>query len=323
MFSFGYKLLIQCKLVLSSGKSKFLLKYSASVPRHVEKIHRGKTSFLLSLAHIFDDMHTRSFIVLLLIFLLVSPSLKAQSDTLFNQTDANQLKQGWWKKTYANGKLMYKGFFKDDKPVGMMYRYYETGAIKAILQYDAKSEYARAKLLYEDGQIAAKGLFFKSLKDSTWLYYSYYDHSLTASESYNKGARQGMMLSYYNNGDVSEKLEWKNDQRDGIWEQYYKGGVLKMKGNYAGNKLDGDFFVYDEKGKPYLKGRYADDRRQGKWTFFREDGTVEAELEYVNGKPLNEDQLNEKQQELFRTIDANEGKFEEPDETNFLVPQEK
>jgi antitoxin component YwqK of YwqJK toxin-antitoxin module len=268
-------------------------------------------------------MYTKTAFLLVLFLTLLWLPLAAQPDTLFNQTDANQLKQGWWKKAYPNGNLMYKGFFKDDKPVGVMYRFYETGAIKAILQYDAKSEYARAKLLYEDGQMAAKGLFFKSLKDSTWLYYSYYDHSLTASESYNKGDRHGMMISYYSSGDISEKLEWKNDQRDGKWEQYYKGGVLKMKGNYSGNKLDGDFFVYDEKGKPYLKGRYIDDRRHGKWTFFREDGTVEAELEYVNGKPLNEDQLNEKQQELFRTIDANEGKFEEPDETNFLVPQGK
>jgi antitoxin component YwqK of YwqJK toxin-antitoxin module len=268
-------------------------------------------------------MYTKTAALLILLLTLFLLPLEAQSDTLFNQTDANQLKQGWWKKSYPDGNLMYKGFFKDDKPVGLMYRYYETGAIKAILQYDAKSEYAQAKLLYEDGQIAARGVFFNSMKDSIWLYYSYYDHSLTASESYNKGSRHGMMISYYNNGDISEKLEWKNDLKDGIWEQYYNGGVLKMKGNYAANKLEGDFFVYDENGKPYLKGNYTNDRRQGKWTFFNADGTVEAALEYVNGKPLNEDQLNEKQQELFRTIDTNEGKFEEPDETNFLVPQEK
>jgi antitoxin component YwqK of YwqJK toxin-antitoxin module len=268
-------------------------------------------------------MHTKTTILLFLSLILFPPPLEAQSDTLFNQTDANHFKQGWWKKTYPNGTLMYKGFFKDDKPVGFMYRYYETGAIKAILQYDPKSEYARAKLLYEDGQIAARGVYFKSMKDSTWVYYSYYDHSITAKETYNKGVRHGTMISYYNNGDVSEMLEWKNDLKDGIWEQYYIGGMLKMKGNYSGNKLEGDFIVYNETGKPYLKGKYTDDKRQGKWTFFNEDGTVEAALEYVNGKPLNEDQLNEKQQELFRTIDANEGKFEEPDETNFLVPQGK
>jgi len=264
-------------------------------------------------------MYIRTTSILLLVLTLISFTLEAQTDTIFNQTDASQLKQGYWKKTFPSGKLMYKGFFKNDKPVGLMYRYYETGALKAVINYDAKSEYAHAKLLYEDGQVAAEGVFFNSLKDSTWKYYSYYDRSLTARETYRKGARHGLMINYYNNGSISEKLEWINNKKDGNWEQYFKSGILKMKGGYADNKLEGVFLVNYEDGKPYLKGKYANDQRQGKWTFLKEDGTVEAEMEYLNGKPVNDDQLNEKQQELFRTIDANEGKFEEPDETNFLI----
>jgi len=258
--------------------------------------------------------------MLVLELLLFTFSMVAQSDTLFNQTDANHLKQGWWKKTYPNGNLMYKGFFKDDKPVGTMFRYFETGLVKAILQYDEKGTYARARLLYEDGQLAAEGVFYNALKDSTWSYYSYYDRSLTARETYNKGSRHGMMVYYYSNGDVSEKLEWKNNTKDGIWEQYFLGGKLKMKALYCDNKLDGDFLVNFDDGKPYLKGKYQHDQRQGIWTFYNQDGTVEAEMEYVNGKHKNEDHLTEKQQELFRTIDASEGKFEEPDETNFIIP---
>ncbi len=243
-----------------------------------------------------------------------------QSDTVFNQTDANKLKQGWWKKAYPDGKLVYKGFFKDDKPVGPMVRYYESGAVKAILNYDAKSEYAHARLLYEDGKLAAQGVYYNSLKDSTWSYYSYYDRTLTATESYQKGMRQGRMTNFYSNGNVSEVLNWKNDKKHGVWEQYFPGGKLKMMGYYTDDKLEDDFLVNYDNGNPYLKGYYVNDKRQGKWTFFKEDGTVEAEMEYINGKPLNEEELTEKQQELFRTIDANEGKFEEPDESNFLIP---
>ena len=265
-------------------------------------------------------MYRRTISILVLTLTLSTSSLVAQSDTLFNQTDGNGHKQGWWKKSYPNGKLMYKGFFKDDKPVGPMYRYYETGAVKAIIKYDNKSEYARAKLLYEDGQLAAEGNYYNTLKDSTWTYYSYYDRSVTAHETFHRGARHGMMINYYNNGDISEKLEWKNNKKDGLWEQYFQGGILKMKALYVDNKLEGDFLVNFENGKPYLKGKYLHDQREGVWSFFNEDGTVEAEMEYVNGKALQEEQLTEKQQELFRTIDANEGKFEEPDESNFLNP---
>ena len=265
-------------------------------------------------------MYYRGFSMLALVFAIICFSLEAQPDTLFNQTDANHLKQGWWKKNYPNGKLMYKGFFKNDKPIGPMYRYFESGSLKAVITYDEKSEYAHARLFYEDGQLAAQGVFYNSLKDSTWSYYSYYNRTLTARESYQKGIRQGMTVNYYSNGAVSEVLHWKNDKKDGVWEQYFPGGILKMKGFYVDNKLEGDFLVNYENGNPYLKGYYRDDKRQGKWTIYKEDGTIEAEMDFINGKALNEDQLTEKQQELFRTIDANEGKFEEPDESNFNIP---
>jgi antitoxin component YwqK of YwqJK toxin-antitoxin module len=302
---------------------KFFVKNVDSVDHTNAGFYPLKSSFLLSLTDHIVTMRIRISSILVIALALFILPLEAQTDTLFNQTDANNLKQGWWKKTYPNGKMMYKGFFKDNKPAGLMYRYYESGALKAILNYDVRGEYARARLMYEDGQLAAEGVFFKSLKDGNWSYYSYYDKSLTAMESYLKGERHGMMINYYSNGDVSEKLEWKNNRKEGIWEQYYQGGILKMKAFYVDDKLDGDFLVNYASGSPNLKGRYEKDLRQGKWTFFKEDGTIEAELDYQNGKVLNEDRLTEKQQELFRTIDANEGKFEEPDESDFIIPPGK
>jgi antitoxin component YwqK of YwqJK toxin-antitoxin module len=259
-----------------------------------------------------------SFIITL--FLYSTVIVQAQSDTLFNQTDTRNLKQGWWKKSYPNGKLMYKGFFRDDKPVGEMQRFYENGARKAVLVYDSKSEYAHARLFYADGQPAAEGWYFNSRKDSTWSYYSYYDHTLTSRETYTKGLRNGLMLHYFNNGNLSEKLCWVNNKREGPWEQYFSNNILKLRGSYHEDRLEGSFMVNFEKGNPYLRGAYNNDLRDGKWIFYKEDGTVDLELEYKNGYTVNEDKLDERQLELFRMIDENQGKFEEPDETNFLVP---
>jgi antitoxin component YwqK of YwqJK toxin-antitoxin module len=264
-------------------------------------------------------MYIRIFLSFFMVFYIGAASIQAQSDTVFNQTDVKNLKQGYWKKNYPNGKLMYKGFFKDNKPVGEMRRYFESGALKAILNYDNKGDYAHARLFYEDGKLAAEGRYFNSLKDSTWLYYSYYDKSLTARESYLKGARDGMIVSFYNNGDISEKIEWKSDKKSGIWEQYFKGNILRLRGFFIDNKLQGEFLVNYENGKPYVKGRYLNDQRNGKWTFFKEDGAVETELEFLLGRAANEDKLEEEQQEFFRIIDENQGKFEEPDETDFLI----
>ncbi len=278
------------------------------------------TPFLLSLHpdQQYPGKMRFSFIITLLMY--TAFIVQAQNDTLFNQTDARNLKQGWWKKSYSNGNLMYKGFFKDDKPVGEMQRYYETGARRAVLFYDNKSECAHARLFYADGQLAAEGWYYNSQKDSTWSYYSYYDHTLTSREVYSKGLRNGLMLHYYNNGNLSEKLTWVNNKKEGPWEQYFSNNILKLKGSYHEDRLTGDFLVNYDKGNPYLRGVYKNDLQDGKWIFFKEDGTVDLELEYKDGITANEDKLNERQQELFRMIDDNQGKFEEPDETNFLAP---
>jgi antitoxin component YwqK of YwqJK toxin-antitoxin module len=275
--------------------------------------------FLLSLYPDYNNQNMR-FLFLFSISLFMTVLIQAQSDTLFNQTDDQNLKQGWWKKSYPNGKLMYKGYFKDNKPVGEMCRYFDTGALKAILNYEGKSEYAHAQLYYADGQIAAEGWYYLSLKDSTWLYYSYYDKTLTASETYSKGIRHGTMIHYYNNGNISEKLVWKNDRKNGRWEQYFISNSPKLQGTFINNSLEGDFTVYYENGKTHVKGSYLNNQRNGTWTFYNDNGTIDMQLEYLNGKTKDESKLDEKQQQLFRMIDENRGKFEEPNETNFHIP---
>jgi antitoxin component YwqK of YwqJK toxin-antitoxin module len=252
---------------------------------------------------------------------MLSTGIQAQSDTIFNQTDANNHKQGFWKKNYPNGKLMYKGFFKDDKPVGEMRRFFESGSLKAILTYNASGEYARATLYYQDGNIAARGNYFTSLKDSTWVYYSFYDHSITARETFVKGVRDGMTINYYNSGEPSELVEWKNNKKSGIWEQYYKGNLPKLKAHYTDNKLDGEYVVYYVTGKPQITGLYKNGLQEGKWTLYNEDGSVKSLLTYNSGKAAEQEKVNADQQEFFRLIDEAKGKYKEPDETDFLSPQ--
>lgn len=261
-----------------------------------------------------------TFLILIAIF----GNIIAQSDTVFNQTDAKNLKQGYWKKSYPNGKLMYQGFFKDDKPLGEMRRYFESGKLKARLSYYSNGESASARLYYEDGNLAATGCFFNTLKDSTWTYYSYYNKAVTARETFVKGARHGVMISYYENGDISEKTEWKNDKKSGIWEQYFMGNILKLKANFANNKLEGEFIVYNRIGKLYISGNYLNNLREGTWTFYNEDGTVQLSLNYKTGKAAEEEEkLTSEQQDYFRLIDEAQGKFKEPDETDFLEPQNR
>lgn len=239
-------------------------------------------------------------------------------DTVFNQTDSKGLKQGYWKKYYPNGNLMYKGCFKDDKPTGEMKRYFKSGNLKAIMNFDEKTGYAEARFYYEDGTLASDGYYTGSEKDSIWNYYSYYDRKLKSRETYKSGIKQGFSYEYYPGGSCFEKTRWKNDLKNGVWEQYYEDGTVRLRGYYINGRLSGSFIAYYPNSRPMVKGLYENNKREGTWIYFSESGDVNQEIAYSEGQPLNEKELTRQQQEFFRMIEENIGKYHDPTPSDFF-----
>ena len=73
-----------------------------------------------------------------------------------NKTDAQGRKQGSWQKFHPNGKLRYKGQFKDDKPIGTFQYYSDEGELIMIMKHD--KEISRAELYYPNGDIQWQSL---------------------------------------------------------------------------------------------------------------------------------------------------------------------
>lgn len=245
-------------------------------------------------------------------------AISDKGDTVFNKVDENGLKHGYWKKYYPNGNLFYSGFFKDDKPVGILKRYYESGSLKAIMNFDNTGTYAKTKLYYEDGQLAAEGYYCNSVKDSLWKYYSYYDRTIISDERYKKGIKSGLSHKYYPNGNITEKTEWKDNVRNGVWEQYYEDGSQRLKGSYIRGKLSDDFIVYYPDGSLQIKGHYLEGKRHGKWIYYDESENVNFEVNFIYGKAENEEALTRKQQEYFQKMDKNIGRFKDPEPEDFF-----
>jgi len=251
-----------------------------------------------------------TFFISLILFSF-SLTVYAQSDTI-NRTDAQGRKQGYWEKHDAEGNLVYQGFFSNNKPVGEMKRYYETGEIKAILKYRKNSETVKTQFFYDTGEVAAEGLYIGNKKDSIWHYYSYYTGALTSAEMYSNGVKQGMEKKFYPNGKVSEEVEWKDDIKNGIWNQYFEDGTPKLKASFLYNTVNGPYTFYWPNGTLYIKGTFVDNKREGKWYFYTDEGKLKSEISYINGKAENEEEIIARDQEFFRMVDQNIGKFEEP-----------
>ena len=209
-----------------------------------------------------------------------------------NQVDDMGRKTGQWKELYPSGKTLYEADFVEGRPVGEMIRYYENGAVKARMLFEATGNRSHARLYYENGKKAADGLYKNQVKDSVWTYYSEFDGSVRIREEYQEGKREGMSQSYYPGGEISEEVQWKQNLKDGFWKQYYVNGIPRLSGHYEKGKLQGSYELYFSDGNIKIKGSYLNNRSHGTWLFYDENGKEIFQLEYVNGTPADWDKYN-------------------------------
>jgi len=254
----------------------------------------------------------------LLVLIASFCSIDAQNDTVWNQRDQNGVMQGYWKKYTPDSILIYRGFFRDGKPLGEFHRYYENGRTKAMMNHDQDGIHSYARLFYQNGKLAAEGKYFNRSKDSTWVYYSYYSQDITSRENYVRGIMQGESYVYYSDGIIAEIKQWNHDLAYGYWKQYYEDSSLRLESNMMMGEIHGDYIIYNRMGTIVIRGRYSDGKMDGPWDFFSDEGKLEYQLNYENGINLDEEGYLKKALEYQQQIEDNMGTIPEPDINNII-----
>ena len=229
-----------------------------------------------------------------------------------NQRDAAGRKQGYWEAVDSKGKLVYSGYFRDDKPVGEMKRYYPSGGVRVILNYDSVSTKVRTQFFWQNGELAARGNYIDTRRDSVWLYYSYHTKTLSHRVEYTAGKHNGKEQNFYSNGNVAEETIWKNDLRDGPWKQYFENGQLKSSATYINGNLEGSYNSYHLDGTTHMEGAYRHDVPHGEWKRYDEKEKLVSTIRYAEGEITNLDELEAAEQEFFRKVMEQEGRIPEP-----------
>ncbi len=202
-----------------------------------------------------------------------------------NQTDANGLRQGLWKKQYPNGKQIYEGYFHDGKPVGEWKRYHEGGQVKAIIRYQENSDTAFAQLFDLWGKKVAEGNFVNEKKEGTWFVFT--DNRKVAEENYSNGLKNGTCRKFYEDGKLLEESEWKDGKMDGKYQVFYKTGEPYMQCKFVNNQRNGLCISYFPNGKMEMEAYYKNSLRTGDWKFYNENGELLYTLKYDEGELLN------------------------------------
>lgn len=248
--------------------------------------------------------------ILSIIFIIVSSIANCQ----LNTTDEKGLKQGHWIKKYPTGTVMYEGIFRDDHPVGEFKRYYETGILQSVMEFNGDGTEAKAVLYFPDGKIASKGLYRNQLKEGLWQFYSRDSSYVINEENYRKDKKEDLSVTYYPDMSVAEKFYYKENKKNGEWVRYYENGNLWLKAAYVDDKLNGSFESWYENGKLQISGQYRYDRRDGLWIFYDQTGNVIYKITYTEGMPDNRE-MDIDASNLIDELEKNKGSIPDPEKT--------
>ena len=234
-----------------------------------------------------------------------------------NQRDAAGRKQGYWEAVDSRGMPVYKGQFKDDKPVGEMTRYFPTGELRAKIFYENDGVTSRVTFYAQSGKIAAQGKYNGTKRDSTWTFYSMNSDNATSRVEYLDGKRHGTEQKYYPNGKIAEELVWKHDIRNGVWKQFFDNGQLKISATYLVGDLDGIYMTYYSNSMPEVKGVFRNGIPVGEWQRFDENGKPVV-IKYENGQIANMAELEDSDLAFFNTMFDETKQLPEPTIEEFM-----
>ncbi|MFV0590554.1 MAG: toxin-antitoxin system YwqK family antitoxin [Draconibacterium sp.] len=226
-----------------------------------------------------------------------------------NQTDANGLRQGLWKKTQANGRPVYEGSFNDGKPVGEWKRYHPGGQLKALIEY--RGDTAHTQLFDVWRKKLAEGDYLDEKKTGVWTVFK--ENQKVADEEYRNGIKDGVSHRYYETGEVMEETHWKNGEQNGDYQAFFKTREPYMQCKMKDNMRNGLFLVYFDNGRQELAGEYKNNLRNGEWKYYDEDGNYQYSLLYNEGKILNPqvcDSINNLQ---MKELEKNKNNLPDPE----------
>ncbi len=242
----------------------------------------------------------------LLVVLIFLPSLVfAQT----NQTDANGLRQGFWQKKQDNGRLIYEGNFKDDKPVGEWKRYHPGGQLKALIEYKGDTAYTQLFDVWR--KKVAEGNYVNQQKEGVWKIYK--NNILTTDEEYKHGLKNGTSHQYYDTGEVMEEKQWVNDKEDGDYQIFYKSGEPYMQCKMKLGMRHGLFLVSYENGRQEMVAEYRNNLRHGEWKYFDKEGNLLYTLYYDNGQILNPNVRDSIDNLKMMELEKNKGTILDPE----------
>lgn len=181
---------------------------------------------------------------------------------------------------YLNGNIKSKGQYKNNKPSGKWYYYFENEKLK--MESDLSKEKGTYwKYYFENGNVSQEGMLLDEKKNGFWQFY-YESGQLKSKGFYNDGKREGNWNIYYEDKTLKAQAIYEDDIA--WYREFYPSGELKMEGKITSGKSDSTWTHYYRNGNIKAQGMEDNGLKEGQWVYFHENGKKESEGTYENGQ---------------------------------------
>ena len=206
-----------------------------------------------------------------------------KGDTYYQFWDQDSLISEYADLHYSNGQLIEKISYKEGLKDGKFTGYYPSGKVEYIKRYEEDKPMGEWKFVKEDGSTKKIERYEMGKKNEEWItyeengdvYYQYWVQDSLISEYADL---------HYPNGQLIEKISYKEGKKNGKFTGYYESGQTKYIRTYKDDNLEGKYADYTESGQILLKQSYVNDLLDGASKEWYLNGKVKVKTSYTAGK---------------------------------------
>ena len=114
-----------------------------------------------------------------------------------------------------------------------------------------------------------------------------YDGWSRSEANYKAGKKEGLVKTYYENGDLRAEANYKNGNLEGFVRYYYENGNLSSEENYKNGKLDGLSKTYYENGNLDSEANCKEGEPEGLVKTYYQNGALREEFIFKEGEAIS------------------------------------
>lgn len=215
------------------------------------------------------------------LFLIIFTSFSIQAQ---NKVDDLNRKQGVWIKYHENGKLRYKGVFKDNLEIDTFNFYDNKGRILSTRIYTKPGKESLTKMYNFMGVLTAEGKLIGKKKEGDWVYFQGRQLDTLKIEKYENNLLEGKQYTYFKNKNLASVIPFNKGKRNGNYIEYYNNKQIQSKGLYVNDELDGTIIRYFRNGKIKRKEYFNKGTKINIWEEFYPDGRLKQRIKHSSNK---------------------------------------